>query len=84
MTVLIKKLSIGALALSCILLSGCITDIVTVPLGLAYDVTKVAVKGTVAVVGGTVDLLTPDGKKKDDSSSKKDDDSSKKDDSSKS
>jgi hypothetical protein len=65
MTVLMSKFSITALVLSCIVLSGCISDIVTVPLGLAYDVSKVAVKGSVAVVGGTVDLLTPDGKKKD-------------------
>jgi hypothetical protein len=65
--VLMKKISIVTLAISCLILSGCITDIVTVPLGLAYDVTKVAVKGTAAVVGGTVNLLTPDGKKKDDS-----------------
>jgi hypothetical protein len=63
-----SKFSIATLILSCILLSGCISDIVTVPLGFAYDVTKVTVKGTVAVVGGTVDLLTPDGKNKDDSS----------------
>ena len=81
MTVVMKKLSIGAVALSCILLSGCITDIVTVPLGIAYDVTKYTVKGTVAVVGGTVDLITPNGMKKDDSS--KSYDSSKSDDSSK-
>jgi hypothetical protein len=65
--VLMKKISIVTLAISCLILSGCITDIVTVPLSLAYDVTKVAVKGTAAVVGGTVNLLTPDGKKKDDS-----------------
>ncbi len=61
-----KKLLLIVVASSSLLLSGCITDIVTVPLGIAYDVTKVAVKGTVAVVGGTVDLLTPDGKKDDD------------------
>ncbi|WP_410211179.1 NF038104 family lipoprotein [Aquirhabdus sp.] len=61
-----KKVLLVVIA-SSLLLSGCITDIVTVPLGIAYDVTKVAVKGTAAVVGGTVDLLTPDSKdKKDD------------------
>jgi outer membrane murein-binding lipoprotein Lpp len=63
---LMSKFSIAALVISCILLSGCISDIVTVPLGFAYDVSKVAVKGSVAVVGGTVDILTPDGKKKED------------------
>lgn len=56
-----KKTSLAAVLFSSLLLTGCITDIVTVPLGLAYDVTKYTVKGTVAVVGGTVDLLTPDG-----------------------
>ncbi|AXI02744.1 NF038104 family lipoprotein [Aquirhabdus parva] len=62
-----KKVLLACIASSSLLLSGCITDIVTVPLGIAYDVTKVAVKGTAAVVGGTVDLLTPDSKdKKDD------------------
>lgn len=68
----VKKTSLAAVFLSSILLTGCITDIVTVPLGVAYDVTKYTVKGTAAVVGGTVDLLTPDGKKKDDSSSNDD------------
>lgn len=77
-----KKLSMMTIALMSLILSGCITDIVTVPLGVAYDVTKYTVKGTAAVVGGTVDLLTPDGKKKDDSS--KSDSSSKSDDSSQS
>lgn len=68
----VKKASLAAVLFSSLLLTGCITDIVTVPLGLAYDVTKYTVKGTVAVVGGTVDLLTPDGKKKDDSSASDD------------
>ncbi len=68
----VKKASLAAVIFSSLLLTGCITDIVTVPLGLAYDVTKYTVKGTVAVVGGTVDLLTPNGDdKKDDK--KKDD-----------
>lgn len=57
----VKKTSLAAVLLSSLLLTGCITDIVTVPLGIAYDATKYTVKGTVAVVGGTVDLLTPDG-----------------------
>ena len=65
-----KKASFAAVLLSSLLLTGCITDIVTVPLGLAYDVTKYTVKGTAAVVGGTVNLLTPDG---DDKKDKKDD-----------
>jgi len=76
-----KKLPMMTIALTSLILSGCITDIVTVPLGVAYDVTKYTVKGTAAVVGGTVDLLTPDGKKKDDSS--KSEDSSKSDESKK-
>ncbi|WOE31631.1 MULTISPECIES: NF038104 family lipoprotein [unclassified Acinetobacter] len=42
---------------SMLLLQGCITKLVTVPVGLAYDVTKGAVKGTVAVV----DAVIPDG-----------------------
>lgn len=57
----VKKTSLAGVLLASLLLTGCITDIVTVPLGIAYDVTKYTVKGTVAVVGGTVDLLTPDG-----------------------
>lgn len=65
----VKKTSLVAVLLSSLLLTGCITDIVTVPLGIAYGVTKVAVKGTVAVVGGTADLLIPD----DDDDKKKED-----------
>ncbi|GAC1378534.1 MAG: hypothetical protein NVS3B3_21000 [Aquirhabdus sp.] len=61
----VKKTSLAAVLLSSLLLTGCITDIVTVPLGIAYDVTKYTVKGTAAVVGGTVDLLTPNGDNKD-------------------
>lgn len=74
---ILKQIAVVGVVLTSVSLAGCITDIVTVPLGIAYDVTKVAVKGTAAVVGGTVSVLTPDGKKKDDD--KKDDD--KKDDS---
>lgn len=74
----LKKTSLAAVLLSSLLLTGCITDIVTVPLGIAYDVTKYTVKGTAAVVGGTVDLLTPNGDDKKDS---KKDDSSKSDES---
>ncbi len=62
----LQKFAVLGVMLSSVSLAGCITDIVTVPLGIAYDVTKVAVKGTAAVVGGTVSMLTPDGKKKDD------------------
>ena len=72
-----KKIALVSVVLTSVSLAGCITDIVTVPLGLAYDVTKVAVKGTAAVVGGTVSLLTPDGKKKDDDSKKDKKDDSK-------
>jgi hypothetical protein len=72
-----KKIALVSVVLTSVSLAGCITDIVTVPLGLAYDVTKVAVKGTAAVVGGTVSLLTPDGKKKDDDSKKDNKDDSK-------
>jgi hypothetical protein len=72
-----KKVALVSVVLTSVSLAGCITDIVTVPLGLAYDVTKVAVKGTAAVVGGTVSMLTPDGKKKDDDSKKDQKDDSK-------
>ncbi len=68
-----KKTSLAAVLFSSLLLTGCITDIVTVPLGLAYDVTKYTVKGTVAVVGGTVDLLTPNGDDKNDNKKKEED-----------
>jgi hypothetical protein len=73
MSSFVKKSSLAAVLVSSLFLTGCITDIVTVPLGIAYDVTKYTVKGTAAVVGGTVNLLTPDDeddKKKED---KKDD-----------
>lgn len=76
MILVIKKVSLSAVLLSSLLLAGCITDLVTVPLGLAYDATKYTVKGTVAVVGGTVNLLTPNGDDKKDKSKsddKKDD-----------
>lgn len=76
MILFVKMVSLPAVLLSSLLLNGCITDIVTVPLGLAYDVTKYTVKGTVAVVGGTVNLLTPNGDDKKDKSKsddKKDD-----------
>lgn len=47
-------------------LQGCITDIVTAPIDLAFGVTKAVVKGTV----GVVDAVIPDSKdKKDDSKS---------------
>lgn len=40
-----------------VLLQGCVHKLVTVPLGVAYKTTKVAVKGTAAVVGAAI----PDG-----------------------
>jgi len=54
-----------------LLLQGCITKLVTVPVGIAYDVTKGAVKGTAAVVGAVI----PDGDddEEDDKKSKKKD-----------
>ena len=62
MTVMIRCLSV----LACVMmLQGCITKIVTVPVKVAYGTTKAVVKGTAAVVGAVV----PDGdddKKKDD------------------
>ena len=39
------------------LLQGCVHKLVTVPVGVAYKTTKVAVKGTAAVVGAAI----PDG-----------------------
>ncbi|MCU4414505.1 NF038104 family lipoprotein [Acinetobacter sp. WU_MDCI_Axc73] len=44
--------------LACVLiLQGCITKIVTVPVKVAYGTTKAVVKGTAAVVGAVI----PDG-----------------------
>jgi len=40
-----------------VLLQGCVHKLVTVPVGVAYKTTKVAVKGTAAVVGAVI----PDG-----------------------
>jgi len=40
-----------------VLLQGCVHKLVTVPVGIAYKTTKVAVKGTAAVVGAAI----PDG-----------------------
>ena len=51
-----------------IMLQGCITKIVTVPVKAAYGVTKGVVKGTAAVVGAVI----PDGD--DDDKEKKDKD----------
>jgi hypothetical protein len=68
----VKKVSLSTVLLSSLLLAGCLTDIVTVPLGLAYDATKYTVKGTVAVVGGTVNLLTPNGDDKKEKSTSED------------
>ncbi|WP_312327987.1 NF038104 family lipoprotein [Acinetobacter sp.] len=57
---------------ACVLfLQGCIHKVVTVPVKAAYKTTKVAVKGTAAVVGAVI----PDGdNKEDDKKSKKDKD----------
>lgn len=49
----------------CVLfLQGCIHKIVTVPVKVAYKTTKVAVKGTAAVVGAII----PDGDDEDEKS----------------
>lgn len=57
--------------LACVLLlQGCIHKVVTVPVKVAYKTTKVAVKGTAAVVGAVI----PDGDDDDDKKSKKDKD----------
>lgn len=49
----------------CVLfLQGCIHKIVTVPVKVVYKTTKVAVKGTVAVVGAII----PDGDDEDEKS----------------
>ncbi|CAP03147.1 MULTISPECIES: NF038104 family lipoprotein [Acinetobacter] len=54
MTVMIRCIAI----LGCVLLlQGCITKIVTVPVKVAYKTTKGVVKGTAAVVGAVI----PDG-----------------------
>ena len=74
-----KKLSIGTIALSALLLTGCISDIVSVPFAVAYNAVKYTVKGTAAVVGGTVDILTPDSDDKEKEKSTEKDDTSKSD-----
>lgn len=51
---MIKVLAVMACML---LLQGCITKIVTVPVKVAYKTTKGVVKGTAAVVGAVI----PDG-----------------------
>ncbi|MGA8883836.1 MAG: NF038104 family lipoprotein [Acinetobacter sp.] len=51
---MIKVLAVIACML---LLQGCITKIVTVPVKIAYKTTKGVVKGTAAVVGAVI----PDG-----------------------
>ena len=56
--------------LACIImLQGCITKIVTVPVKVAYKTTKGVVKGTAAVVGAII----PDGDDEDSDSKKKKD-----------
>ena len=60
-----------AILISILMLQGCIHKIVTVPVKVAYKTTKVAVKGTAAVVGAVI----PDGDDdEDDKKSKKDKD----------
>jgi hypothetical protein len=55
------------MVLSCILmLQGCITKVVTVPVKVAYKTTKGVVKGTAAVVGAVI----PDGDDKKDAKEK--------------
>ena len=56
---------------ACVLfLQGCIHKVVTVPVKVAYKTTKVAVKGTAAVVGAVI----PDGDEEDDKKSQEDKD----------
>ena len=63
---MIKVLAVIACML---LLQGCITKIVTVPVKVAYKTTKGVVKGTAAVVGAVI----PDGDDDDDKKKQKDD-----------
>ena len=56
-----------SLVIGCaLMLQGCITDIVTVPVKIAYGTAKGIVKGTVAVV----DAVTPDSDDDDDKKKK--------------
>ena len=56
--------------LTCVfMLQGCIHKLVTVPVKVAYGVTKGVVKGTAAVVGAVI----PDGDDEDEDKQKKDD-----------
>jgi hypothetical protein len=48
---------VGIILAAVILLQGCITSLVTVPVEIAYKTTKGVVKGTAAVVRA----VTPDG-----------------------
>lgn len=53
-----KTIAQMMLVIGCVLmLQGCIYKLVTVPVGIAYDVTKGVVKGTAAVAGAVI----PDG-----------------------
>ena len=63
---MIKVLAVIACML---LLQGCITKIVTVPVKVAYKTTKGVVKGTAAVVGAVI----PDGEDEDSDPEKKKD-----------
>ena len=51
------KITALFLCLSALLLQGCITKVVTVPVKVAYKTTKGVVKGTAAVV----EAVIPDG-----------------------
>jgi hypothetical protein len=50
-------LKVMAVVVSVFFLQGCVHKLVTVPVKVAYKTTKVAVKGTAAVVGAVI----PDG-----------------------
>ena len=52
-----NNLLLKMLLLNVLLLQGCITKVVTVPVKVAYGTTKAVVKGTTKVVGAVI----PDG-----------------------
>ena len=57
-------LKVMAVVVSVFFLQGCVHKLVTVPVKVAYKTTKVAVKGTAAVVGAVI----PDGDDEDEKS----------------
>lgn len=63
------KGSIVLLCITTLMLQGCITKVVTVPVKVAYKTTKGVVKGTAAVVGAVI----PDGEDDEDKHDGKDD-----------